>query len=525
MTQNTDQWNPARTETAIESIAVDDEDVLAALTGHSVLIRAEQEDNPNCQHTLLATVNLLSRLDTVIDVIEVMVTPETVLDVYHPGVTGDRVVDGVQSIADRVGSPVDLAVVEESSDEYDIVIALGSVEADSSEFTVRAGSNGWLAHVSTETAAITFGEQVNPVGAYAAGCMAVAEIFKYVLQSEAGDAVAVPIKHVNNMVFSTLDYSVNAADPDNPPLPKLVDVESLHVFGVGAGGGALVHVLSAVDELAGEIQLVDSDEVSRSNLNRYIWAFADDVDAMKTEVGQGRLRSAHSDLYVSSHPVPYVEFADAADTDTFDLVVSTVDSAEAREEIQWDLPRTVLDAATNQDGYYVVSRAVLGETQCLSCKHSQRDGKHREMEVVSDRVGLPVDTLLDMDKDNAAFSEGQVAAIESYANDDHGFTVPDPDERFSDWFGDQCGHMDLSVADDPVPVPFPPVTAGVLLAGEVIKDRYFPEHRVENKFTHNMFYLPRQRMHSFTGPDSNCMICQNERVIDRYRAKWRGNGG
>ena len=520
MTQDTDQWNPDRTETAIESIAEDEENVLSELTEHSVLVRATQEDNPNCQHALLTTVNLLARLDTVIDTVHVVVAPETALDVYHPGVVGDCVIDGLQSIRDRVGSPVEVAVVDELADAYDTVVGLGPSKAHSDGFKVCAGSTGWLAHVSTENAEVSFGEKVNPVGAYATGCMAVAEVFKHVLLSEAGDVVTIPIKQVDDMVFSTLDYSVNADDPDNPPLPDPVNVESLHVFGVGAGGGALIHVLSAVDEIEGEIHLVDSDEISRSNLNRYIWAFADDVDAMKTERGQRRLRAAHPRLEVSSHPVPYSKFAGAAGSGPFDLVVSTVDSAEAREEIQWDLPRTVLDAATNQHGYYVVSRIELDETQCLACKHSQRDGKRREMGVVSNRIGLSVKRLLEMDKDNAAFSEEQVAVIESHVDADRGFTVPEPGERFSDWFGNQCGHMDLSAADDPVPVPFLPVTAGVLLAGEVIKDRYFPEYRVSNKFTHNMFYRPRQRLHSFTGPDSECDICNSDKIIGRYKTKW-----
>jgi hypothetical protein len=374
--------------------------------------------------------------------------------------------------------------------------------------------------VATADAAVTFTEQENPVGAYTAGCLAVAEVFKHVLQTVAGDAVSVNIAPVEDSVFSTFDYSVNAVEPANPSLPETVDVETLYIFGVGAGGGALLHVLSAVDQVAGTVQLVDSDEVSRSNLNRYIWAFADDVDAMKTEIGQQRLRAAHPDLDVRSYPVPYAEFADAAVSDQFDLVISTVDSAAAREEIQWDLPRMILDAATNQRGDYVVSRVVLGETQCLGCKHSQRDGKRQELAVVADRLGLSTDTVEEMDKDNAAFSAAQVATIEGHVDGDPDFTIPEPGERFSDWFGDQCGHMDLSAADDPVPVPFLPVTAGVLLAGEVIKDRYFTDDQVDNRFTHNMFYRPRERMHSFTGPDDACSICRHDRVLDRYHEKW-----
>lgn len=515
------EWNPSRTETAIRSVTHDD-DLPTKIAGHRIVIQIGEPGNENSQHALLATVNLLTRLDTILEEIDVVIDHNADRHVFHPGATADSLEESVRTISRAIGSPVQVNVVKEPDGQYDAAVILGDTQAVRAPLTVHVGSDGWLAHIdTTEKANTSFSENTNPIGSYLASCMAAAEVYKHVLRNEAVDPLKVRVEHVDDIVFSAFDYSVNTENPPNPELPDPVDLDSLHVFGVGAGGGALIHALSAVDEVVGNIQLVDSDEVSSSNLNRYIWAFAEDVDAMKTDIGKGLLSRAHPGLMVNSHPVPYGEYADSTNCDTFELAVSTVDSVAAREQIQWDFPRTVLDAAVDQQGFYVVSRIEFGNTQCLGCKHSHKeDGKERELEAVAERIGLPAETVQQMDTDNGAFTQEQVESIEAYAGDDREFTIPEVGERFSDWFGEQCGHMDLSISADPVPAPFLPVTAGVLLAGEVIKDGYYPEFVVSNKFTHNMFFLPRERLHKLTKPAEECSICQSQTVIEHYQSRW-----
>lgn len=45
-----------------------------------------------------------------------------------------------------------------------------------------------------------------------------------------------------------------------------------------------------------------------------------------------------------------------------------------RKKIQWDFRKTILDAATNQQGDYVVLRVAFAEGQCLACKHQGQQG-------------------------------------------------------------------------------------------------------------------------------------------------------
>lgn len=524
MTSDTSTWNADRTETAVASLTDEGagEDI-ATVTGRHVTVNVAAPANANCQHALFTTVNLLARLHPVVAEIGVELPRNARREVSVPGVAADEIGESVAELAALIDSPVTVRRVNDA-DGPDASIRLGAGSADA---TVAVASDGWLIHVATDGSVRGFSEQVNPVGGYAAACMGVAEVFKAVLRAEVGaENVRGPMAPVEDLTFSTYEYTVDPGAPANPELPAVVDLHNLNVIGVGAGGGAVVQTLSAVDAVKGTIRLVDSDEVSASNLNRYIWAYREDVGAMKADVAREVMVEAHPALTfaVKSHPEAYIDFSEEVDPRALELVVSTVDTVRARKQIQWDFPETVLDAATNQNGDYVVLRVAFGEGQCLACKHQGRsDGVEREMAVLSDQIGLETDTLVEMNTDNAAFTREQVETIAEYV-DNARVMVPEPGERFSDWFREHCGHIDLGAATMEVPIPFLPVTAGVLLAGEVIKQRHFPEAAVHNRFTHNMLGRPVEGMHGFTNPHPDCEICGDPDGVDRYEEKWEKSG-
>lgn len=520
MSKKSRNWNPARTETAVEGIVESDE-VLSRLSGQRVMIVAGQVGNPNCQHALFTLVNLLSRLDPVVSEVGIAVDTDAKREIYVPKLESEKVTESIHELTDLIDSPALVEVVDGlSHKEHDAVVQIGCSKFEGDP-DIKASSDGWLVQLSTDGSATSFGDRVNPVGGYTAGCLACAEVFKHLLMTNFDkDELGVSVTPNRDLTFSTLDYSVNEDDPANPELPNVVNVDNLHVIGVGAGGGALLQTLGALESLNGSISLVDSDEVSRSNLNRYIWAYSRDVDGMKADVGKNIIVENHSGLTVESHSVPYMEYSDTNSSE-LETVVSTVDTARARKQIQWDLPKTILDAAVNLEGDYVVLRVDFGEGQCLACKHHGGDeGVEREMEVLSDHVGLDREVLLRMNTNNEAFTQDQISVIEGHIDPDSDIGVPKEGERFSDWFRQQCGHINLGGADMEVPVPFLPVTAGVLLAGEVIKQQHFTQHRVDNRFTHNLLNTPRELLQRYTNPNPGCDVCQDEDAIKIYESKW-----
>lgn len=516
--------DPDRTETAIEQLTAADDTALPQLTGKTVQVSVSQPGNKNCQHTLFAAVNLLARLEPVVDTVQITGVTETPTAVTHPNIEASYVNEALHELGGQVGSSVTVETDPETTIP-DAVLYLGDGRDDTQDcFEVSVRSDGWLTEISTTSSVAAFSDQVNPVGAYTAGCIGCAEVFKHFLQEGTGDINA-PIEHIDHITFSTLDYSTSQSDPPNPPLPDDINVGELNVIGVGAGGGACIHVLSVLKTLDGYIRLVDPDEVSRSNLNRYIWAVADDVDRDKTAIGKEVLETQHA-VDIESYPVSFGKLQDRFFESGLDLLISTVDKSEVRRNIQWEFPETVLDAATDQRGKYVVSKIQFGETQCLGCKYDQEgDGKRREMEALSEHLGLDVDELLELDQHNGAFSEEQVAEIQCFVDDDVEFELPRPGDRFSDWRqAEQCGQMVLERSDTEVPIPFLPVTAGVLLAGEVIKHRHHSEYMVDNRFAHNMLFKPREVLQKPRGPNDDCIICQDEDAKQHYNEKWELSG-
>jgi hypothetical protein len=512
--------DPDRTETAIEQLSASADAALPQLTGHTVQVSVTQPENKNCQHTLFAGVNLLARLEPIVDTVQITGVTETPTSVTHPNIEASHVDEALHELGRQVGSSVDVET-DTKTNAPDAVLHIGGGRDGTQDcFEVSVSSDGWLTEISTTSAVTAFSDQVNPVGAYTAGCIGCAEVFKHFLQEGAVDINA-PIEQIDDVTFSTLDYSTSSADSANPPLPNDINVGELDVIGVGAGGGACIHVLSVLETLDGSIRLVDPDEVSRSNLNRYIWAVADDVDRDKTAIGKQLLETQHA-VDVESHPVSFDKLPDRFFESGLDLLISTVDKGEVRRNIQWEFPQTVLDAATDQRGKYVVSKIQFTETQCLGCKYDQQgDDKRCEMAALSEHIGLDTDELLDLDQHNGAFSEEQVAEIRRYVDDDVEFELPRPGDRFSDWRqAEQCGQMVLERTDTEVPIPFLPVTAGVLLAGEAIKHRYHPNDAVDNRFAHNMLYKPREVLQQSRGPNDDCIICQDETAIQHYRETW-----
>ncbi|WP_161569937.1 ThiF family adenylyltransferase [Salinigranum halophilum] len=525
MASETPSWNSDRTETALSSL-VDGGPVegVAAVTDRCVTVSVAEPTNENCQHALFTSINLLARLHPVVGEVAVTLLHDADREAHVPGVDAGTVSEAVAELEALIDSPVTVTRSAEP-DGADATLHLGAGAGDAA---VSVGSDGWLVQVATDGTPTPFSGQVNSVGSYGAACMGVAEVFKTVLrESVSAENIRGRITPVGSVTFSTYDYSVDPVNAANPELPGVVNLHNLNVVGVGAGGGALVQTLSALDAVRGTIRLVDSDEVSASNLNRYIWAYRRDVGSMKAEVGKRVVVDAHPALTfaVQAHPEPYIQFSDRVDSDALELVVSAVDTVRARKQIQWDFPETVLDAATNEQGDYVVLRVAFGEGQCLACKHQGRsNGVEREMSVLSEQIGLDAETLVDMNTDNAAFTREQVDRVAEHVDGNSDITVPEPGERFSDWFRLHCGHIDLGGADMEVPVPFLPVTAGVLVAGEVIKQRHFPEAVVDNRFTHNMLGVPVEGMHRFTNPHPDCEVCGDPDAVARYEEKWETSG-
>ncbi|WP_026490725.1 tRNA threonylcarbamoyladenosine dehydratase [Butyrivibrio sp. XPD2002] len=114
-------------------------------------------------------------------------------------------------------------------------------------------------------------------------------------------------------------------------------IEKLHnshvaIFGIGGVGGYVCEAL--VRSGIGSFDLIDSDTVAESNLNRQIIALKTTIGKYKTEVMKERMHAINPDVKVNIHNCFYLpENADDFDFNKYDYVVDAVDTVTAKLEI------------------------------------------------------------------------------------------------------------------------------------------------------------------------------------------------
>ena len=104
------------------------------------------------------------------------------------------------------------------------------------------------------------------------------------------------------------------------------------VFGLGGVGGYVTEVLARSG--VGELTLIDSDRVNRSNINRQIIATHQTIGKYKVDVMEERIHLINPEAQVVGHKCFYLpETADQFDFSQYDYVVDAVDTVTAKIEI------------------------------------------------------------------------------------------------------------------------------------------------------------------------------------------------
>lgn len=101
------------------------------------------------------------------------------------------------------------------------------------------------------------------------------------------------------------------------------------VFGVGGVGGYVCEALARSG--LGSITIVDRDKVSRSNINRQIIALNSTVGRAKVDVMKDRLKDINPDIHIDAREMFFLpENADEFDFSQYDYVVDAVDTVTAK---------------------------------------------------------------------------------------------------------------------------------------------------------------------------------------------------
>ncbi len=104
------------------------------------------------------------------------------------------------------------------------------------------------------------------------------------------------------------------------------------VFGIGGVGGYTAEALARSG--VGHIDVIDSDRIDITNLNRQIIALDSTVGRYKTEVIKERIKDINPDIEVKMQNIFYLpENADSFDLKCYDYIVDAIDTVTAKVEL------------------------------------------------------------------------------------------------------------------------------------------------------------------------------------------------
>jgi len=104
------------------------------------------------------------------------------------------------------------------------------------------------------------------------------------------------------------------------------------VFGIGGVGGYTVEALARCG--VGQLDLIDSDTVSVSNINRQILATHSSVGKLKVEVAKARILDINPECSVRTYPIFYLpETAQQFDFTQYDYIVDAIDTVTGKLQL------------------------------------------------------------------------------------------------------------------------------------------------------------------------------------------------
>ena len=208
------------------------------------------------------------------------------------------------------------------------------------------------------------------------------------------------------------------------------------VFGLGGVGGYTVEALARCG--VGALDLIDSDTISISNINRQILATHSTVGKLKVDVAKARILDINPACTVRTYPCFYLpETADQFDFTQYDYIVDCIDTVTGKLQL--------------------VERAAQAGTPiiCSMGTGNKLDPSAFQVADISKTSMCPLARIMRKELKKRGISHLKVV----YSQEEALSPTVDPEEL------ERSGKRQI-----PGSTAFVPGAAGLILAGEVIKD-------------------------------------------------------
>lgn len=208
------------------------------------------------------------------------------------------------------------------------------------------------------------------------------------------------------------------------------------VFGLGGVGSYVAEALvrSGVRKLA----VVDNDVVAESNINRQLIALESTIGKLKTEVFYERAKDIYPDVLVKRYPIFYGEdTADEIDLSLYDYIIDAIDTVSAK--------------------LMIIERAVALNKPIISCMGTgnKLDPTAFKVADISKTKYCPLARVMRRELSKRNITNG----VKVLYSEEQSISPTSIDEN------DIKGN-----GTAPASISFVPSVAGLIIAGEVIKD-------------------------------------------------------
>ncbi len=207
------------------------------------------------------------------------------------------------------------------------------------------------------------------------------------------------------------------------------------VFGIGGVGGYTVEALARSG--IGKLDLIDNDTVSLTNINRQIIALHSTIGEYKVDVAKHRIKDINPNAQIHAHKVFFTsETADLFDFSKYDYVVDAVDTVSAKIE---------LVMRCNAAGVPIISSMGAG---------NKLDAAQFEVSDIYKTSVCPLARVMRRELKNRGIKKLKVVYSKEAPITPAGETDEKTENR----------------RQIPASIAFVPSVAGLIIAGEVIKD-------------------------------------------------------